>query len=60
MSFHDLGVVEPLCDAISQLGWNSPTDIQKAAIPEALQGRDLIGLAETGSGKIIRISIGCC
>lgn len=49
--FCDLGVIEPLCDACSALGYKAPTPIQKQAIPPALQGRDLIGLAETGSGK---------
>lgn len=49
--FCDLGIIEPLCDACSALGYKTPTPIQKQAIPLALQGRDLIGLAETGSGK---------
>ncbi|KAL8690119.1 MAG: hypothetical protein Q9218_004368 [Villophora microphyllina] len=49
--FHDLGIIDPLCDACSALGYKAPTPIQKEAIPLALQGRDLIGLAETGSGK---------
>ena len=40
-----------MCDAIKNLGWTRPTDIQKDSIPEALRGRDVIGLAETGSGK---------
>ena len=50
-TFKDLGVDAPLCAAIKELGWTKPTDIQKSAIPEALNGRDIIGLAETGSGK---------
>lgn len=50
-SFQDLGVTEVLCEACEQLGWKSPTNIQKEALPVALQGRDIIGLAETGSGK---------
>uniref|UniRef100_A0A8C6WE20 RNA helicase n=1 Tax=Neogobius melanostomus TaxID=47308 RepID=A0A8C6WE20_9GOBI len=45
------GVTEVLCEACDQLGWKSPTKIQIEAIPVALQGRDVIGLAETGSGK---------
>jgi len=49
--FEDLGIVKPICQAIEALGWKSPTDIQKKSIPEALKGRDVIGLAETGSGK---------
>ena len=50
-SFAELGVVAPLCEAIKGLGWNAPTGIQQNSIPEALKGRDIIGLAETGSGK---------
>lgn len=50
-SFQGLGVIDSLCDACTALGYKAPTPIQREAIPPALQGRDLIGLAETGSGK---------
>ncbi|KAI4794139.1 hypothetical protein KUCAC02_032248, partial [Chaenocephalus aceratus] len=50
-TFKDLGVTEVLCEACDQLGWKTPTKIQIEAVPLALQGRDIIGLAETGSGK---------
>ena len=50
-SFQDLGVIDSLCDACTALGYKVSTPIQREAIPLALQGRDLIGLAETGSGK---------
>ncbi|KAL8954138.1 MAG: hypothetical protein Q9222_000020 [Ikaeria aurantiellina] len=50
-AFQDLGIIESLCEACRALGYRSPTPIQKEAIPLALQQRDLIGLAETGSGK---------
>ena len=50
-SFKELGVCEELCSAIAEMGWNSATPIQTEALPYAMQGRDLIGLAETGSGK---------
>ena len=50
-SFHDLGIIDSLCDACTSLGYKHPTPIQTEAIPLALEGRDLIGLAETGSGK---------
>uniref|UniRef100_A0A8C5Q4U6 RNA helicase n=1 Tax=Leptobrachium leishanense TaxID=445787 RepID=A0A8C5Q4U6_9ANUR len=50
-TFRDLGVVDVLCEACEQLGWKQPTKIQIETIPVALQGRDIIGLAETGSGK---------
>ncbi|XP_069694980.1 ATP-dependent RNA helicase DDX47 [Periplaneta americana] len=51
VSFKDLGIVDVLCEACEQLKWKSPSKIQKEAIPVALQGKDVIGLAETGSGK---------
>lgn len=50
-SFKDLGVNDLLCEACLTLGYKSPTPIQCDAIPLAFQGRDLIGIAETGSGK---------
>ena len=50
-SFADLGVIEPLCDACTQLGYKAPTPIQVEAIPVLMEGRDVIGIAETGSGK---------
>ncbi|PAA54656.1 hypothetical protein BOX15_Mlig012350g3, partial [Macrostomum lignano] len=50
-TFADLGVNEALCDVIASLQWRAPTAIQVEAIPLALSGRDVIGLAETGSGK---------
>ncbi|KAG7269947.1 hypothetical protein CRUP_005564 [Coryphaenoides rupestris] len=50
-TFKDLGITEVLCEACDQLGWKTPTKIQIEAIPVALDGKDVIGLAETGSGK---------
>ena len=50
-SFQDLEIIDSLCEACTALGYRTATPIQSAAIPLALQGRDLIGLAETGSGK---------
>lgn len=50
-SFADLGIIDSLCDACTALGYKVPTPIQAQAIPLALTGRDIIGLAETGSGK---------
>ncbi|KAI6961766.1 ATP-dependent rRNA helicase [Hortaea werneckii] len=50
-TFADLGVTESLCDACESLGFKNPTPIQTESIPVALGGRDIIGLAETGSGK---------
>jgi ATP-dependent RNA helicase DDX47/RRP3 len=51
VSFKDLGIVDVLVEACERLQWKKPTKIQKEAIPLALEGKDVIGLAETGSGK---------
>lgn len=50
-TFQALGIDERLCEVCKSLEWNQPTKIQRETIPIALQGRDIIGLAETGSGK---------
>lgn len=50
-SFAELGLCAELCQACESLGWVIPTDIQSATLPWTLQGRDIIALAETGSGK---------
>src|SRR5215218_10180945 len=50
-TFADLGLAQPLLDAIRDAGYERPTPIQRDAIPVALKGRDLIGLAQTGTGK---------
>ncbi|BCR97785.1 RNA-dependent ATPase RRP3 [Aspergillus luchuensis] len=50
-TFKELGIIEQLCEACETMGYKAPTPIQRESIPLALQGRDLIGLAETGSGK---------
>jgi len=50
-TFKALGVCDVLCEAAAALKWAAPTRIQREAIPAALSGRDVIGLAETGSGK---------
>ena len=51
VTFQSLGVVKELCDACEQLKWKAPTIIQRKALPVAFEGKDIIGLAETGSGK---------
>ena len=50
-TFKSLGVVDVLCEACEGLKWKEPTKIQRESIPVALAGNDVIGLAETGSGK---------
>eukprot|EP00164_Ancoracysta_twista_P002531 GFYU01003371.1.p1 GENE.GFYU01003371.1~~GFYU01003371.1.p1 ORF type:complete len:478 (-),score=133.26 GFYU01003371.1:108-1541(-) len=50
-TFASLGLCDQLVEACNQLGWKTPTEIQQQSVPWALKGRDIIGLAETGSGK---------
>ena len=51
MSFTQLGLAEPLLKAIEKRGFTSPSPIQEKAIPEVLQGRDVLAAAQTGTGK---------
>ncbi len=51
MRFDDLKLIEPLLRAVRAEGYTEPTPIQVEAIPHVLQGRDLLGCAQTGSGK---------
>lgn len=50
-SFADLGLSEPVVRSLDSVGFKHPTPIQEQVIPIALAGRDVIGLAQTGSGK---------
>jgi len=49
--FADLGLSEPIMRAIQELGYEHPTPIQAAAIPEVITGHDVLGVAQTGTGK---------
>ena len=51
MTFQELNLIPPLTRAVAQQGYLAPTPIQRKAIPLLLQGRDLIGCAQTGTGK---------
>ena len=51
MSFADLGLSDQLLKAVADSGYDTPTPIQKGVIPSALMGRDLVGIAQTGTGK---------
>ena len=51
MTFADLGLSDELLRAVSEAGYNEPTPIQAQAIPSVLMMRDLIGIAQTGTGK---------
>jgi ATP-dependent RNA helicase RhlE len=50
-TFESLGLAQPLLAALADEGYETPTPIQLQAIPPALEGRDLLGIAQTGTGK---------
>lgn len=51
MNFNDCHLIEPIVRALTEQGYDHPTPIQQGAIPPALAGRDVLGLAQTGTGK---------
>jgi superfamily II DNA/RNA helicase len=51
MTFADLGLSDELLRAVTEAGYDEPTPIQRQAIPSVLMNRDLIGIAQTGTGK---------
>src|SRR5688500_18152731 len=51
MSFADLGLSDELLRAVADSGYDTPTPIQRGVIPSVLMGRDIIGIAQTGTGK---------
>lgn len=57
MTFKDLNIIEPVLEALINEGYTTPTPIQEQAIPVLLQGRDVLGCAQTGTGKTAAFSI---
>ena len=57
VSFNNLQLIEPLLKALQQEGYKKPTPIQEQAIPMILQHRDLLGCAQTGTGKTAAFAI---
>lgn len=55
--FSDLGLAEPLIRALDTKGYSEPTPIQRQSIPALLEGRDLLGIAQTGTGKTAAFSL---
>ena len=51
MDFTSLKLCQPLLDALDEIGYVSPTPIQAQAIPDLIEGRDMLGCAQTGTGK---------
>ncbi len=56
-SFYGLGIAPRLLDILEQSGFKSPTPIQAQAIPVAIQGKDIVGIAQTGTGKTLAFGI---
>ena len=57
MNFHELGLIGPILNALKQEGYTTPTPIQAKAIPPALAGRDVLGCAQTGTGKTCAFAV---
>lgn len=57
MNFEQLNVIAPILKALQSQGYTTPTPIQQQSIPVALQGRDLLGCAQTGTGKTAAFAI---
>src|SRR3989338_6011166 len=56
-SFYGLGIAPRLLEIIARLKFTTPTPIQERAIPAAIEGKDLIGIAQTGTGKTLAFGI---
>lgn len=57
MNFDQIGLIAPILKALQQEGYTTPTPIQQQAIPHLLQGKDLLGCAQTGTGKTAAFAI---
>ena len=57
MTFDQIGLIEPILKALQQEGYTHPTPIQQQAIPHLLEGKDLLGCAQTGTGKTAAFAI---
>ena len=57
MTFKDLGLPEFILNAVADLGFETPSPIQQICIPHLLEGRDVLGMAQTGSGKTAAFSL---
>ena len=57
MKFNDLGLTEPLLKAIDDTGYETPTEIQQKGIPKVLSRKDVLGIAQTGTGKTAAFAI---
>lgn len=53
VGFNILGVSQPICETLRQMGITMPTEVQRQSIPTAMQGRDMVVQAQTGTGKTL-------
>src|SRR5215210_5886122 len=56
-TFDQMGLIEPILKALNEEGYTKPTPIQHQAIPHLLEGKDLLGCAQTGTGKTAAFAI---
>ena len=56
-SFYGLGIAPALLEILGKLRFKTPTPIQSRAIPAAIEGKDLIGVAQTGTGKTLAFGV---
>ena len=56
-NFHDLGISPEILQVIDGMSFTAPTPIQQKAIPTAIEGKDLLGIAQTGTGKTLGFGI---
>ena len=57
MTFNDLNIIPAILKALSKENYTTPTPIQEQAIPAVLAGRDLLGCAQTGTGKTAAFAV---
>ncbi len=57
MTFDELNLIDPILKALQEEGYTTPTPIQQQAIPHVLEGKDLLGVAQTGTGKTAAFTV---
>ena len=57
MLFKDLDIIKPILRAVEEAGYEKPTEIQENSIPVVLKGKDILGCAQTGTGKTAAFAI---
>ena len=57
MNFNELEIIEPILKALKEKNYSEPTPIQEKTIPLVIEGKDVLGVAQTGTGKTAAFSI---